>query len=82
MDKISCLFTSLPVCERFRPFGVCGDLLKSSSAGMSDGDCMEAELRPVREKKRHGTLISAECFTSYFPTLSLIWFFWPSVSRK
>lgn len=53
---------SLPVCERFRPFRVSGDLSKSSSAGTSDDDCMEAELGPVREKQQHRTLTPAECF--------------------
>lgn len=57
---------SLPVCERFRPFCVGGDPFKSSPAGTSDDDCMEAELGPVSEQKQHGTLTSAKCFPAYF----------------
>lgn len=60
--QISCLFVSLPVCERFRPLRVCGDLSKSFSAGTSDDGCMEAELGPVREKKQHRPLTSAKSF--------------------
>lgn len=69
---ISCLFMSLPVCERFRPFGVCSALLKLSSAGMSDDDCMEAELGAVREKRAGQNADLRKKIAPYFTTLSLV----------
>lgn len=39
---------------------------------MSDDDCMEAELGPVREKKHQRTLISAKMFPPHFTMLSFL----------